>query len=381
MIFWRQTLVYRDCFVYNKVVWCVRLKNGSCSIKEKVKKYFIKIGGNTCGLFKHNESKSKGRQEGNRSAEAYEKRNLEAAAECLKEELADIILIGKKDKIMEAAGSFDVSKAIFVDPETYDRMDEMVAGLAEARKSKGMTLEEARKILMDDSLFVAVMLVKMGVADGMVSGAIHSTADTLRPALQILKTAPGTELVSSFFIMVTKTPQYGDDGILLFADCALNQNPNPAELACIAGDSAKSYNAFIGKEARVAMLSHSTMGSAKHADVTKVVDAVKIAKEKYPDLKLDGEIQLDAAIVKEVGELKAPNSTVAGKANVLVFPDIDAGNIGYKLVQRFGNAEAFGPILQGIAKPVNDLSRGCSANDIVAVVALTSVQAQVMANK
>ena len=313
--------------------------------------------------------------------ESYEKRNLEAAAECLKEELADIILIGKKDKIMEAAGSFDVSKAIFVDPETYDRMDEMVAGLAEARKSKGMTLEEARKILMDDSLFVAVMLVKMGVADGMVSGAIHSTADTLRPALQILKTAPGTELVSSFFIMVTKTPQYGDDGILLFADCALNQNPNPAELACIAGDSAKSYNAFIGKEARVAMLSHSTMGSAKHADVTKVVDAVKIAMEKYPDLKLDGEIQLDAAIVKEVGELKAPNSTVAGKANVLVFPDIDAGNIGYKLVQRFGNAEAFGPILQGIAKPVNDLSRGCSANDIVAVVALTSVQAQVMANK
>ena len=313
--------------------------------------------------------------------ESYEKRNLDAAAECMKEELADIILIGKKDKIMEAAGSFDVSKAIFVDPETYDRMDEMVAGLAEARKSKGMTLEEARKILMDDSLFVAVMLVKMGVADGMVSGAIHSTADTLRPALQILKTAPGTELVSSFFIMVTKTPQYGDDGILLFADCALNQNPNPAELACIAGDSAKSYNAFIGKEARVAMLSHSTMGSAKHADVTKVVDAVKIAKEKYPDLKLDGEIQLDAAIVKEVGELKAPNSTVAGKANVLVFPDIDAGNIGYKLVQRFGNAEAFGPILQGIAKPVNDLSRGCSANDIVAVVALTSVQAQVMANK
>lgn len=257
--------------------------------------------------------------------ESYEKRNLEAAAECLKEELADIVLIGKKDKIMEAAGSFDVSKAIFVDPETYDRMDEMVAGLAEARKSKGMTLEEARKILMDDSLFVAVMLVKMGVADGMVSGAIHSTADTLRPALQILKTAPGTELVSSFFIMVTKTPQYGDDGILLFADCALNQNPNPAELACIAGDSAKSYNAFIGKEARVAMLSHSTMGSAKHADVTKVVDAVKIAKEKYPELKLDGEIQLDAAIVKEVGELKAPNSTVAGKANVLVFPDIDAG--------------------------------------------------------
>ena len=310
--------------------------------------------------------------------ESYEKRNLEAAAECLRDELADIVLIGNKEKILEAAGSFDVSKAIFVDPEKYERMDEMVAALAEARKSKGMTLEEARKLLLDDALFMGVMLVKAGVADGMVSGAIHSTADTLRPALQILKTAPGTELVSSFFIMVTKTPEYGDDGILLFADCALNQNPNPAELACIAGDSAKSYEAFVGKEARVAMLSHSTMGSAKHADVTKVVDAVKIAKEKYPNLKLDGEIQLDAAIVKEVGELKAPNSTVAGKANVLIFPDIDAGNIGYKLVQRFGHAEAFGPVLQGIAKPVNDLSRGCSANDIVAVVALTSVQAQVM---
>lgn len=310
--------------------------------------------------------------------ESYEKRNLEAAAECLKDELAEIVLIGNKEKIMEAAGSFDVSKAIFVDPENYERMDEMVAGLAEARKSKGMTLEEARKILLDDSLFMAVMLVKLGVADGMVSGAIHSTADTLRPALQILKTAPGTELVSSFFIMVTKTPQFGDDGILLFADCALNQNPNPAELACIAGDSAKSYEAFVGKEARVAMLSHSTMGSAKHADVTKVTDAVKIAKEKYPELKLDGELQLDASIVKEVGELKAPNSDVAGKANVLVFPDIDAGNIGYKLVQRFGGAEAYGPVLQGIAKPVNDLSRGCSASDIVAVVALTSVQAQVM---
>ena len=310
--------------------------------------------------------------------ESYEKRNLEAAAECLKDELAEIVLIGNKEKIMEAAGSFDVSKAIFVDPENYERMDELVAGLAEARKSKGMTLEEARKILLDDSLFVGVMLVKLGIADGMVSGAIHSTGDVLRPALQILKTAPGTELVSSFFIMVTQTPQYGDDGILLFADCALNQNPTSAELACIAGDSAKSYAAFVGKEARVAMLSHSTMGSAKHADVTQVVDAVKIAKEKFPELKLDGEIQLDAAIVKEVGELKAPNSDVAGKANVLVFPDIDAGNIGYKLVQRFGNAEAFGPILQGIAKPVNDLSRGCSASDIVAVVALTSVQAQVM---
>lgn len=310
--------------------------------------------------------------------ESYEKRNLEAAAVSLQEDLADIVLIGNKEEIMKAAGSFDVSKAIFVDPASYEKMDEMIAALAEARKSKGMTLEEAKNILMADPMFVGIMLVKMGLADGMVAGAVHSTADTLRPALQILKTAPGTELVSSFFIMVTQTPQFGDDGILLFADCALNQNPTPAELACIAGDSAKSYEAFVGKEARVAMLSHSSMGSAKHADVDKVVEAVKLAKAKFPEVKLDGELQLDAAIVKSVGELKAPESAVAGKANVLVFPDIDAGNIGYKLVQRFGNAEAFGPILQGIAKPVNDLSRGCSANDIVAVVALTSVQAQVM---
>lgn len=310
--------------------------------------------------------------------ESYEIRNLEAAAECLQDGLAEIVLVGNKEKIMEAAGSFDVSGAIFFDPETDERMDEMVALLAEARKSKGMTLEQAKALILGDCMYAGVMIVKMGLADGMVSGAIHSTGDTMRPALQILKTAPGAELVSSFFIMVTNTPEYGDDGILLFADCAINQNPTSAELACIAGDSAKSYEAFIGKEPRVAMLSHSTMGSAKHADVTKVVEAVKIAKEKYPDVKLDGEIQLDAAIVKEVGKLKAPTSPVAGEANVLIFPDIDAGNIGYKMVQRFGKAEAFGPVLQGMAKPVNDLSRGCSANDIVAVVALTSVQAGVM---
>ena len=299
----------------------------------------------------------------------------------LKEGLANLIIIGTPEDIGEHSKGLDVSGATIINPQTYEKTQEYIDLFVELRKAKGMTPEKAKETILSDYAYYGCLMIKNGDADGMVSGAIHSTADTLRPALQILKTAPGTELVSSFFIMVTKTPQYGDDGILLFADCALNQNPNPAELACIAGDSAKSYNAFIGKEARVAMLSHSTMGSAKHADVTKVVDAVKIAKEKYPDLKLDGEIQLDAAIVKEVGELKAPNSTVAGKANVLVFPDIDAGNIGYKLVQRFGNAEAFGPILQGIAKPVNDLSRGCSANDIVAVVALTSVQAQVMANK
>ena len=308
--------------------------------------------------------------------ESYEKRNLEAAAECLKEELADIVLIGKKDKIMEAAGSFDVSKAIFVDPETYDRMDEMVAGLAEARKSKGMTLEEARKILMDDSLFVAVMLVKMGVADGMVSGACHSTADTLRPCLQILKTKPGTKLVSAFFLIIVPDCEYGANGAFVFGDSGLNQNPNPEELAAIAASSAESFKLLVQEEPVVAMLSHSTKGSAKHADVDKVVEATRIAKEQNPDLALDGEFQLDAAIVPSVGASKAPGSPVAGKANVLIFPDLDAGNIGYKLAQRLAKAEAYGPITQGIAKPVNDLSRGCSADDIVGVVAITSVQCQ-----
>jgi phosphate acetyltransferase len=308
--------------------------------------------------------------------ESYEERNLEATAAILEEGLANIILVGKKEEIIAKAAGFNIEKAIFIDPANYEKMDAFVEMFCELRKSKGVTPEQALKALLDPMTF-GVMLVKMGEADGMVSGAIHSTADTLRPALQILKTKPGTELVSSFFIMVCKDGTYGDDGVLLFADCALNQNPNSAELAAIAIDSAKSYEAFVGGEARVAMLSHSTMGSAKHADVDKVVEATKLAKAKAPNIKLDGELQLDAAIVAKVGSQKAPESKVAGKANVLIFPDIDAGNIGYKLVQRFAGAEAYGPVLQGIAKPVNDLSRGCSAEDIVGVVAMTAVQAQI----
>lgn len=308
--------------------------------------------------------------------ESYEARNLKACADVLAEGLAKVVLIGNKEEIIEKAGDLDVSGAIFVDPKNYDRMDEFVAAFCEIRKSKGVTPEQALKTLMDPMAF-GVMLVKMGVADGMVAGAEHSTADTLRPALQILKTKPGTELVSSFFVMVCKDKTYGDDGVLLFADCALNQNPNPQELASIAVDAARSYGAFVGGEARVAMLSHSSKGSAKHADVDKVVEATRIAKEKAPEIKLDGELQLDSAIVPEIGAQKAPNSTVAGKANCLIFPDIDAGNIGYKLVQRFAGAQAYGPVLQGMAKPVNDLSRGCSAEDIVAVVAMTAVQAQI----
>ena len=310
--------------------------------------------------------------------EAYESRTLDAADMILKEDIADLILIGNKDKILEAGKGCNLDGATIIDPENYERMDEVVAAFCEARKSKGLTPEEALKTVKADYTYFGVLLVKIGVADGMVSGAIHSTADTLRPALQILKTAPGTELVSSFFVMCCKDNTYGNDGVLLFADCALNQNPNPEELASIATASAASFEAFVGGKARVAMLSHSTKGSAKHADVTKVVEETRIAKEKHPEIMLDGELQLDAALVKEVGELKAPTSDVAGKANVLIFPDIDAGNIGYKLVQRFAGAQAFGPILQGLAAPVNDLSRGCNAEDIVACVALTSFQATII---
>jgi phosphate acetyltransferase len=238
-----------------------------------------------------------------------------------------------------------------------------------------MTPEEAKNLLTKDYPYFGMMMVKTGDADGLVSGAIHSTADTLRPALQILKTAPGTKLVSAFFLMVVPNCEYGADGAFIFADSGLNQNPNPEELAAIAGSSAKSFELLVEKEAFVALLSHSTKGSAKHPDVDKVVEATRIAKELYPDIKLDGEFQLDAAIVPKVGASKAPGSDIAGKANVLIFPDLDAGNIGYKIVERLAKAEAYGPITQGIAKPVNDLSRGCSANDIVGVVAITAVQA------
>ena len=230
---------------------------------------------------------------------------------------------------------------------------------------------------MNDATYFGTMMVKMGDADGLVSGACHSTANTLRPALQILKTAPGTKLVSAFMIMCTQTPEYGADGTLLFADCGLNINPTAEELSEIALASAASWRAFMDDaEPRVAMLSFSTMGSAKGEVPTKVQEATNLANEKEPGLALDGDLQLDAAIVQTVADLKAPQSTVAGKANILVFPDLESGNIGYKLVQRFGRAEAYGPVLQGIAKPVNDLSRGCSADDIVGVVAITAVQAQ-----
>lgn len=241
-----------------------------------------------------------------------------------------------------------------------------------------MTPEEAKKLLLTNYLYYGVMMVKMKDADGMVSGACHSTADTLRPALQILKTKPGTKLVSSFFLMLVPDCDFGADGTFVFSDCGLEQNPDSEKLASIALSAAESFKQLVEKEPIVAMLSHSTKGSAKHPDVDKVVEATRIAKENAPEgLLIDGEYQLDAAIVPEVGAQKAPGSPVAGKANVLIFPDLDAGNIGYKLVQRLAKAEAYGPVTQGIAAPVNDLSRGCSAKDIEGVVAITAVQSMV----
>ncbi|MBE5847549.1 MAG: phosphate acetyltransferase [Lachnospiraceae bacterium] len=310
--------------------------------------------------------------------ESTDKRTLIAAAQIMKEGIAKVVMVGNEEKIMDGARWLEVNLdgLEVVDPLNCEKFDEYAQLLFEIRQAKGMTLEKATEILKNDFLTFGIMMVKAGDADGMVAGACHATADTLRPALQILKTAPGTKLVSGFFIMDVPNCDLGYHGTFLFADCGLNQDPNAEELAAIADSSAKSFKALVGGEPIIAMLSHSTKGSAKHALVDKVVEAVEIAHKEYPELTLDGELQLDAALIDTVGASKAPGSKVAGKANVLIFPNLDCGNIGYKLVQRLGKAEAYGPMLQGIAKPVNDLSRGCSWEDIVGVVALTAVQAQ-----
>ena len=308
--------------------------------------------------------------------ESMDKRTMEAADKALKEKIADIIIIGTPEEIEENSKGFDISDATIIDPNTSELTEELINGLVEIRKNKGLTYEDAKNLLLTDYMYYACMLVKTGRADGVVSGACHSTANTLRPSLQIIKTKPGVMLVSAFFLMVVPECEYGSDGTFVFADSGLEQNPTPERLAAIAASSAESFKLLVEKEPLVAMLSHSTKGSAKHADVDKVVEAVKIAKENYSQYKIDGELQLDAAIVPSVAKSKAPNSEVAGHANVLVFPDLDAGNIGYKLVQRLAKAEAYGPITQGIASPINDLSRGCSADDIVGVIAITAVQAQ-----
>ncbi len=309
--------------------------------------------------------------------ESSDIRTIKAAAIIQEKGLAKIVLIGNPGEIKKLAGDMDISKARIVDPLNSDKFEEYSNAFYELRKAKGVTPEKASEI-MKDNLYYGVMMVKMGEADGMVSGAIHSTADTLRPALQILKTAPGTKLVSAFFVMVVPDCEYGHNGAFVYADSGLVENPNADELSEIALASANSFKTLIQAEPKVAMLSYSTYGSAKSELTDKVIKATQLAKEKAPGLILDGELQADAALVPSVGKSKAPGSNVAGQANVLVFPDLNCGNIAYKLTQRLAKAEAYGPITQGLARPVNDLSRGCSAEDIVGVVAITSVQAQNM---
>jgi len=312
--------------------------------------------------------------------ESGDKRTLIAAAKIVEEGIANVIMIGDEEKIMDGAGwlEVDLTEVTVINPKTTDKLDGYVELLYETRKAKGMTMEKAREILTTDYLTFGIVMVKANDADGMVAGACHSTADTLRPALQILRTAPGVKLVSAFFVMDTVFKDQGENGTFIFADCGLNQDPTPEELAAIAESSARSFKALVGPKPVIAMLSHSTKGSAKHALVDKMVEATRITKEQYPHLVVDGELQTDAALVPSVMKTKAPGSPVGGRANILIFPNLDAGNIGYKLVQRLGGAEAYGPMLQGIAKPVNDLSRGCSWQDIVGVVAITAVQAQLV---
>lgn len=307
--------------------------------------------------------------------ESTDIRTLKATEIILKEGFANIVLVGDEEEIKSLAVGIDISGATIVNPEKSEKFEDYCNTFYEMRKNKGMTMEKARET-MKNPLYWGVMMVKKDEADGMVAGAINSTANTLRPALQILKTAPGVKLVSSFFIMCVPDCEYGHHGTFLYADCGLVENPNAEELAEIAVCSADSFKALVGAEPKVAMLSYSSYGSAKSELTEKVIEATRLAKEKAPDCLIDGELQVDAAIIPEVARSKAPNSPLKGEANVLIFPDLNAGNISYKLTQRLAKAEAYGPVTQGIAKPVNDLSRGCSAEDIVGVVAITAVQAQ-----
>lgn len=307
--------------------------------------------------------------------ESTDLRVLTAASMIANQGIANVVLVGDEAEIQKLGGDLDLSKVKIENPNTSSNFEKYSEAFCELRKSKGMTIEEAR-VTMKNPLYYGVMMVKQGQADGMVAGAINSTGNTLRPALQILKTAPGTKLVSAFFVMVVPNCEYGENGIFVYGDCGLVENPNAEELSEIAIASANSFKQLVKAEPHVAMLSYSTYGSAKSELTEKVVKATQLAKEKAPQLSLDGELQADAALVQAIAKSKAPSSTVAGKANVLIFPDLNCGNIAYKLTERLAKAEAYGPITQGIAKPVNDLSRGCSAEDIVGVAAITAVQAQ-----
>ena len=307
--------------------------------------------------------------------ESTDVRVLQATEKLCNEKIANIILIGNTEEILKIAleNNINIKNAQIIDPNNYNDIDFFANELYELRKTKGMTLDKAKRLVLDEIHF-GMMLLKLNKADGLVCGATHSTADTLRPALQILKTKEGVKLVSGFFIIDVPNCEYGN--LFIFGDCGINPNPNSEELSEIAIASAESYKQLIGDEPKIGMLSYSTYGSAKSEMTKKVTDATMLVKMKNPKLKIDGELQLDAAIVPDVAKIKAPGSSVAGTCNTLIFPDLDAGNIGYKLVQRMCNANAYGPLCQGIAKPVNDLSRGCSAEDIIGVVAITAVQAQ-----
>ncbi|PLX10113.1 MAG: phosphate acetyltransferase [Marinilabiliales bacterium] len=308
--------------------------------------------------------------------EGTEERTIKAADEILEEGLAQVILIGEKSEIMKLAADFglkNIKKATIVDPATCEKKEKYAEIMVEMRKHKGMTMDKAMHLL-NDPLFLATLMIKAGDADGEVAGAANATGDVLRPAFQYVKTLPGISVVSGAFLMILPDKKFGDDGLMVFADCAVHPNPTDSELAEIAVATAKTTKAIAQMEPRVAMLSFSTMGSANHEMVEKVRNATKIAKEMAPEFKIDGEMQADAAIIEAIGSKKAPNSEIAGKANVLVFPDLNTGNIAYKLVQRMAGAEAVGPVLQGMAAPINDLSRGCSVSDIVNLVAITANQ-------